>query len=284
MLAALVVVGLLAVGLATRAGGLLGGAVRVPEVTGLSVAEATRDLQDRGLRVRVGEPVASDHVHEGLVATQSVAGGERAGRRDVVVVQPSLGISLPDLVRRPAGAATGRLEELDIRYQEVRRPSLTAPEGSVAATRPAKGSVLKANQVVTVVISTGKPKVDVPDVTGRSVAEATAILGAAHLRVRPERVFDDNLPKGRAVGTEPGSGSQVTWGSTVVLAVSKGPDLVEVPRVIGLSKREAADRLREAGLTPSFVFPVGSRVVEQSPAPGEKAKRGSNVRLLLNLF
>jgi beta-lactam-binding protein with PASTA domain len=253
-------------------------------VTGLSVAEATRDLQDRGLRVRVGEPVASDHVHEGLVATQSVAGGERAGRRDVVVVQPSLGISLPDLVRRPAGAATGRLEELDIRYQEVRRPSLTAPEGSVAATRPAKGSVLKANQVVTVVISTGKPKVDVPDVTGRSVAEATAILGAAHLRVRPERVFDDNLPKGRAVGTEPGSGSEVTWGSTVVLAVSKGPDLVEVPRVIGLSKREAAHRLREAGLTPSFVFPVGSRVVEQSPAPGEKAKRGSNVRLLLNLF
>jgi hypothetical protein len=29
---------------------------------------------------------------------------------------------------------------------------------------------------------------------------------------------------------------------------------------------------------------VGSRVVEQSPGPGEKAKRGSGVRLLLNLF
>jgi serine/threonine-protein kinase len=275
VLAVLVVLGLLAVGLATRAGGLLGGSVRVPEVIGLSVAEATRDLQDRGLRVRVGEPVASDHVHEGLVATQSVAGGERARRRDLVVVQPSLGITLPDLVRRPAGAATGRLEELDIRYQEERRPS---------RTRPAKGRVLKANQVVTVVISTGKPKVDVPDVTGRPVEEATAILGAAHLQVRPERVFDDNLPKGRAVGTEPGSGSEVTWGSTVVLKVSKGPDLVEVPRVVGLSRREAADRLREAGLKASFVFPVGSRVVEQSPAAGGKAKRGSNVRLLLNLF
>ena len=284
VLAVLVVLGLLVVGVVTRAGGLLGGSVRVPEVIGLSVTEATRDLHDRGLRVRVGEPVASDHVHEALVATQSVAGGERARRRDVVVVQPSLGIALPDLVRRPAGAATGRLEELDIPYREQRRPSLTAPEGSVAATRPAKGSVLKANQVVTVVISTGKPRVDVPDVTGRSVGEATAILGGAHLQARPERVFDDNVPRGRAVGTEPGSGSDVTWGSTVVLKVSKGPDLVEVPRVVGLSKREASDRLREAGLKPSFVFPVGSRVVEQSPAAGEKAKRGSNVRLLLNLF
>jgi hypothetical protein len=32
------------------------------------------------------------------------------------------------------------------------------------------------------------------------------------------------------------------------------------------------------------VLPVGSRVVQQSPGPGEKARRGSEVRLLLNLF
>jgi beta-lactam-binding protein with PASTA domain len=280
----LLVLGLLAVGVLTRAGGLLGGSVRVPEVIGLSVSEATRDLQDRGLRVRVGEPVASDHIQEGLVATQSIAGGERAGRRDTVVVQPSLGITLPDLVKRPAGAATGRLRELDIRFREEHRPSLTAPKGTVAATRPAKGSLLKGNQVVTVVISTGRPKVQVPEVAGRPADEARAILGEARFQVRSEQVFDDNIPKGRAVGTEPGAGASATWGSTVVLKVRKGPDLVEVPQVVGLSKREAADRLREAGLKASFVFPVGSRVVEQSPAPGEKAKRGSDVRLLLNLI
>jgi serine/threonine-protein kinase len=228
--------------------------------------------------------VASDHVHEGLVATQSVAGGERASRRDTVVVQPSLGITMPDLVKRPAGAATGRLRELDIRFRQVERPSLTVPKGNVAATRPPKGTVLKADQAVTVVISNGRPKVDVPEVTGRSVEEATAILGAAHLQARPERVFDDNVPEGRAVGTDPGSGSNVDWGSTVVLRISKGPDLVEVPQVVGLSKKEAAERLREAGLKAHFLFPVGSRVVEQSPAAGEKAKRGSDVRLLLNLF
>jgi serine/threonine-protein kinase len=284
VLAVLVVVGLLAVGLVTRAGGLLGGSVRVPEVVGLSVAEATRDLRDRGLAVRVGEPVASDHVHQGLVATQSVAGGERARRRDTVVVRPSLGIILPDLVKRPAGAATGRLDELDINFRREERSSLTVAKGDVAATRPAKGTVLKADQVVTVVISTGRPPVDVPEVTGRSVEEAQGILGAAHLRARPERVFDDNVPKDLAVGTEPGSGSRVAWGSTVVLRISKGPDLVEVPQVVGLSKREAAERLREAGLKAHFLFPVGSRVVEQSPAAGEKAKRGSNVNLLLNLF
>ena len=258
--------------------------MRVPEVIGLSVGEATRDLQDRGLLVRVGEPVASDHVHEGLVATQSVAGGERARRRDTVVVRPSLGITLPDLVKRPAGAATDRLQELDIRFRREERPSLTVAKGNVAATRPAKGTVLKGDQVVTLVISTGRPPVGVPDVTGRPVEEAQAILGAAHLQVRPQQVFDDNVPKGRAAGTEPGSGSTVAWGSTVVLMVSKGPDLVEVPQVVGLSKKEAAQRLREAGLKARFLLPVGSRVVEQSPAAGEQARRGSDVRLLLNLF
>ncbi|HEX3202800.1 MAG TPA: PASTA domain-containing protein, partial [Actinomycetes bacterium] len=284
LLAALLVVGLLAAGLLTRAGGLLGGSVRVPEVVGLEVAEATRDLRDRGLRVRTGEPVASDHVHEGLVATQSIAGGERARRSDTVVIQPSLGIVLPDLAGRPADAAAGRLDELDIRFQAEHATSVDVPKGAVIQTRPDKGTVLKADDVVTVVVSAGKPKVEVPDVAGRRAEAAEAALADAHLKVRPERVFDDDVPEGRAVGTDPGSGSEVPWGSAVVLRVSKGPDLVEVPRVVGLSKKEAEQRLREAGLEAHYVFPVGSRVVEQSPGPGEKAKRGSGVRLLLNLF
>jgi beta-lactam-binding protein with PASTA domain/tRNA A-37 threonylcarbamoyl transferase component Bud32 len=284
LLAALLVVGLLAGGLLTRAGGLLGGSVRVPEVVGLEVAEATRDLRDRGLRVRTGEPVASDHVHEGLVATQSIAGGERARRSDTVVIQPSLGIVLPDLAGRPADAATGRLDELDIRFEEEPATSVDVPKGAVIQTRPDQGTVLKADDVVTVVVSAGKPKVEVPDVAGRRAEAAEAALADAHLEVRPERVFDDDVPEGRAVGTDPGSGSEVPWGSAVVLRVSKGPDLVEVPQVVGLSKKEAEQRLREAGLEAHYVFPVGSRVVEQSPGPGEKAKRGSGVRLLLNLF
>ena len=143
--------------------------------------------------------------------------------------------------------------------------------------------MLKPDQVVTVVVSAGKPKVQVPDVAGQPVETAQETLAAANLRARVERVFDDR-PRGQAVGTDPGAGSRAPWGSTVVLRVSKGPDLVEVPDVVGLPKQEADERLRAAGLKARFVLPVGSRVVQQSPGPGEKAKRGSEVRLLLNLF
>jgi eukaryotic-like serine/threonine-protein kinase len=70
----------------------------------------------------------------------------------------------------------------------------------------------------------------------------------------------------------------------VTVVVSKGPDLVVVPNVVGLSKGQAEQRLREAGLGWSYVLPIGSQVVDQSPEPGDKAKRGSDVRLLLNLL
>jgi serine/threonine-protein kinase len=283
-LAVLLVVGLLAVGVATRGGGLFGGSVRVPEVVGLNIAEATQDLQARGLRVRVAEPVASDAVHEGLVATQSVAGGEQARRRTVVVLRPSLGITMPDLVRQPAGAAIARLKDLDIRVRRRDAASLAVAAGQVKQTRPAKGTVLGPDQVVTVVVSTGKPDVQVPDVAGRSAAEAEAALAAAHLRPRPERVFDAQVPEDLVVGTDPAIGAQVAWGSTVVLRVSKGPDLVDVPDVRGLTRKEAEDRLRAAGLEARFLLPVGGRVDRQIPGPGEQVERGSQVNLWPNLF
>jgi eukaryotic-like serine/threonine-protein kinase len=284
LLAVLLVVALLAVGVMTRAGGLLGGSVRVPEVVGLEVAEATQDLQSRGLRVRVGEPVASDSVHEGLVADQSVAGGEQARRRSVVVLRVSLGITMPDLVRRPAGPAVARLRDLDIPVHRRDAASLAVPAGAVTSTRPAKGTLLEPGQAVTVVVSTGRPDVQVPDVAGQPAGAAEAALAAAHLRPRTERVFDNELPEGLVVGTDPAIGAKAPWGSTVLLRVSKGPDLVVVPDVTGLTRKAAEERLRAAGLEASYLLPVGERIFRQSPGPGEQAPRGSEVRLILNVF
>jgi serine/threonine-protein kinase len=134
-----------------------------------------------------------------------------------------------------------------------------------------------------VVVSIGKPRVEVPQVTGRRFDDAAAVLAAAHLQATRSVEFND-LPKGLVVRTEPAAGSGATWGSTVTVVVSKGPDLVVVPDVVGLSRKQAEQRLREAGLRWSYVFPIGRQVVQQSPQAGDKAKRGSEVHLLLNLL
>jgi eukaryotic-like serine/threonine-protein kinase len=253
-------------------------------VVGEEVADATRSLQSRGLRVQVAQPVPSDHVPEGLVATQSVDGGEAVKRDTMVVLAPSLGILVPDLAGRPAGQAAARLEELGIRFHRESAPSLRFRKDSVVRTRPAAGTVLKDGQPVVLVISAGKPRVDVPQVAGRRFEDARAVLAAAHLQARRTVAFDDTTPKGLVARTEPAAGTKATWGSTVTVVVSKGPDLVVVPDVLGLSRRQAEQRLRDAGLRWSYVFPIGSQVVQQSPQPGEQARRGSEVRLLLNLL
>jgi serine/threonine-protein kinase len=279
------VLGLLATGLITRAGGLLGGSVRVPAVVGEEVGEATRSLQSRGLRVQVARPVPSEHVHEGLVATQSVAGGEAVKRASTVVLAPSSGILVPNLAGRPAASARSRLQnDLGIRFRQEPDTSLEVPRDRVIRTRPPAGTVLRDGQAVVLVISVGKPKVQVPQVAGRRFDDARAELAAAHLDASRRDEFND-LPRGRVVRTEPAAGTSVTWGSKVTVAVSKGPDLVVVPDVVGLSKRQAERRLERAGLRWSYAFfGIGSRVVDQTPNAGEKAKRGSEVGLLLNVF
>jgi beta-lactam-binding protein with PASTA domain len=282
-LAALLVLALLAIGLVTRVGGLVGGSVRVPAVVGEEVAEATRSLQSRGLRVQVAKPVPSEHVHEGLVATQSVDGGEAVKRDTTVVLEPSLGILVPDLTGRPVGSAASRLQELGIRFRRERATSLTIRRDSVIRTRPAAGTVLKDGQSVVVVVSVGKPKVEVPQVAGRRFDDARAVLAAAHLEARRTVEFND-MPKGLVVRTEPAAGAGATWGSTVTVVVSKGPDLVVVPDVVGLSREQAEQRLREAGLRWRYYLPIGSQVIQQSPRGGDKAKRGSQVILVLNLL
>jgi beta-lactam-binding protein with PASTA domain len=284
-LAALLVLGLLAVGLATRAGGLLGGPVRVPTVVGEEVADATRSLQSRGLRVRVGEPVPSERVHEGLVATQSVAGGEAVSRRTTVELRPSLGILVPDLVGRPAASARTSLQDLAIRFRQEPATSLTVAHDRIVGTRPPAGTALKDDQVIVLRVSVGKPKVQVPQVAGRRFEVAREMLAAAHLDAARRAEFHDFVPAGRVVGTDPAAGATATWGSKVTVVVSKGPDLVVVPDVVGLTKRQAERRLRAAGLNWSYsFFGIGSRVTEQRPKAGEKARRGSHVQLMLNVL
>ncbi len=284
LLAALAVVALLLVGLWSGAGGLFGRSVRMPDVVGEEVGDATRILQGRGLQAQVGEPVASDHVAEGLVATQSIPGGDEVRRRTTVVLRPSLGITVPDLTNRPAASAIERLNDLQLRYRQERAPSPTVAAGRVIRTSPAKGAVLKRGQLLTVVVSNGKPTVQVPQVAGLRFERAREALAAVELGARPKLVFDDQRQAGRVVGTQPAADARAAVGSTVTVLVSKGPDLVEVPDVRGLSREQARQLLREHGLKARFLLPVGDRVVEQQPGPGSKLARGGTVNLLPNLF
>jgi serine/threonine-protein kinase len=120
------------------------------------------------------------------------------------------------------------------------------PPGDVIRQDPTEGTRLGRDQIVTLYVSTGKPKVTVPDVIGKSLADAVAGLTGAKLEVRTFNIPSDK-PSGTVVATDPKAGTVVVAGSRVRVNISKGPKQVLLPSVVGLSYDAAAAQLNAAG-------------------------------------
>jgi beta-lactam-binding protein with PASTA domain len=104
------------------------------------------------------------------------------------------------------------------------------PSGTVASTKPAVGSVASSGTTVIIYVSKGGMSV-VPDVSGKSVSDATATLLAAGFsavsapQASQTQFFQHSatIPKGMVVGTDPAAGSSAQGAGAVLLIISLGP-------------------------------------------------------------
>ena len=167
---------------------------------------------------------------------------------------------------------------------DVRRAVNASVAGKVLRQMPIGGAELEPGKTVVIVVARRPNTVDVPRVVGLDVADAFERVQAAGLRTRSLEVFARQA-KGRVVRQRPPAGAEARRGATVVLTVSKGPQIVAVPAVIGQTEAAATAALRKVGLRVNIVrvpapgpVPEGS-VVAQSPRGGVKAPKGSTVRL-----
>jgi serine/threonine-protein kinase len=199
-------------------------------------------------------------------------------KRTVTVVATRV---VPSVVSLPKAVAVRRLTHAGFNVQ-VRLTAGSSRKGMVLAQAPDAGARLSQGGTVALTVSAGKPKQGVPDVVGLPIATAVKRLKAAGLD-SSQRVVFASAPPGRVTAERPPAGTAVKKGSKVALMVSKGPQRVAVPSVVGRRRDEAIARLRSAGLH-AVVFSVPSKsppgfVVAQSPQAGSKAPKGSRVRL-----
>jgi len=265
-------------------GNVMAPTVPAPNLVGQELDRAKQTLQSQNLEVAVAQPVASRTVPEGLVAEQSPRPGTSVRRSTTIRLAPSLGITLPSLKGQEPAKAGVALDNLGLRWREVPTPSLTVAPGLIAGTRPKAGTPIGRDQQVEVLVSTGKPQVQVPGVNGKPAEQALEALRAAHLEPRVVKVFDSSVPAGQVIAVNPPPGLTVSWGTTVKVNVSKGPELVEVPDVAGKPRAEAEAALHAAGLRFEYSFGLGGTVVDQDPRAGDRAPRGSAVRLTVNFL
>ena len=130
---------------------------------------------------------------------------------------------------------------------------------------------------------------EVPDLTGRSVDEATALAAERGLRVvvdGSQEGFDEEIPAHRVRGQSPAAGMAVKAGQDLRVFLSLGPRVIQTPDLPGLTARTAALALAREGLVEGAVsaarMPGPQGVVAQGVVPGATAEPETPVDVLVN--
>lgn len=261
---------------------------KVPPLLAKTEAEARARLDGAGLDVRKVERAYSDTDKRGTVMATDPGVGDRIRHNGKVTLTVSLGphtVKVPDLEGTPLAEAKDKLDDLGLGAGMVSKAfSKDVDRGSVIRTDPGSGTVRKAGSAVALVVSKGRP-VTLPDVTGEPEEDARAQLEEAGLKVRiaPTRVFSSDEDKGDVAKQSPGQGKVRAEGDTVTLTLSKGPEMIEVPDVEGMSVGDASDELRAAGFDVKedrgLLGLFGDKVKDQSVDPGDEAPKGSTITI-----
>jgi beta-lactam-binding protein with PASTA domain len=195
---------------------------------------------------------------------------------------PPAPLTVPDVVGKKEAAAKAQLERAGFAVESLTRAAEDANAGLVLEQRPPGGSKAAHGTVVTIVIGTALPKVEVPDVVGRSLREAQAILANASLTTGNIQPAGASL-QSPVVQQAPAAGAQVTSGSAVDLVVRPPVEKIIVPQLIRRSLGEAKRMILDTGLTVGKIQPAGASdtniVTDQAPAAGTEVDRGTTVDL-----
>ena len=259
----------------------------VPPVSALSVDEATVILAPLELGVEVVEEFSED-IPLGVVIRTDPASGDKARKGSPVTLIVSKGqeryLIPSDLSGKDPADVTSALVDLTLiisRTQEVFDELV--PAGKVVSTNPIGGTSVKRETPVTILVSKGPAPVDVPPIVGTLLTDATTTLTELGLTAKTiQENFDDSVA-GTILSTDPVPGTSVPKGTVINVILSKGPVLVDVPNVVGMSTETATSTLQAAGFEVKAVnkLPVAilNKVYSQKPAAGSKSPKGSVITI-----
>jgi serine/threonine-protein kinase len=193
----------------------------------------------------------------------------------------------PDVTGMRSSAAVAKVRAAGLEAKVVQAYSETVAAGTEISQDPKAGARVKKDGTVTITVSRGPDRRPVPDVRGKDVGAASALLSSRGLKVSTQTSeYSSSVPDGKVIRTDPAPGARLKPGSSVKLYVSKGPEPVAVPDLHGKSQEEATSTLRGLGfdVAVTSVFndtvPRGV-VISNEPSSGTAAK-GSTVRLTVS--
>jgi serine/threonine-protein kinase len=257
----------------------------VPDLLNQDKDTAIGMLQEAGLDPKFAEEQFSETVPAGAVISAAPGAGEAIRGSDVQLVV-SKGAERfqvdPGLVGQPLDAVQTALSALPIGQTTTDAFSDDVDQGSVIGFDPQPGTDLKRGDNVTIVVSTGRAPVDVPNVVGQSPDAAQDTLEQLGFTVARDAGRSADVGKGQVMAVTPGPGDDPQpYGSAVTITVSEGLPQVAIPDVTGKNRDEATAILEKAGLKVEVTQFFGNRVLRQTPSAGETVDIGTSVTILV---
>ena len=209
-----------------------------------------------------------------------VGGGAWGAWRSVSAYFTVAEVEVPKLVGLSLAEAQGTAQRAGIDVAvETRAYSDAVPVDAIASQDQPPGKRVKAGRVINVVVSLGREMIAVPDLVGQPLLQSRLVVEGARLQIgQVNERFDDTVKPGLIISQDPPAGTRIPRGSALTLLVSRGPELVEMPVLVGRPLEEARRRLEELGLIVRQVRSAVSpdlepgTVVDQSPDPGRRVR------------
>lgn len=280
-----------------------GSMVPVPDVSGRSFDDAKALLATQSLQAVQQDQYNLD-VAAGTTLGSQPGSGTRVDKDSIVTVLVSQGPQPHDVgalagmsadqARAALIAANLVVGENTTSFTDADANTVIAasvtPRSTGTAVDCSKGCTVHEGDAATLSVSLGP----VPNVAGKSVADATSILMGKGLQVSGTSTekFSDSVAAGIVIdiADRPGGGN---WkpGETVTLIVSKGPQLFPVPDVGGKNRDDAVKTLESAGFkvnyAPFFAQPFPNaltKVTGTDPAAGTQKTKGTTIYLQISAF
>lgn len=200
-------------------------------------------------------------------------------------------VEVPDLRGMTEEQARKELEgtELGLKVENDPQPSNQYDEGEIMSQDPAPGDEVEAHSTITVVLSSGEEAkmTEVPNVVGKSEAEAEKLIQDANLIVRHDSDYSSEVEEGDVISSDPKAGTEVEEGTEVTIVISLGAEQATVPDLRNKTASAAESALADAGLSGSASeeysdsVPEG-QVISQSIDPGQKVDKGTTVSYVVS--
>ncbi len=263
-----------------------GANVSIPAVAGLDPRAAATALEDSSFAVTLSSrPDLA--VPAGQSSGTEPAEGSLVRKGSTIMLFTSTGprqLPVPDVVGMTQSKASAELTTagFTVLPDPPTEFSRSNSRGAVLSVHDSTGSPLGPTygeqQPISLVVSAG----GIPNVAGKTVDDARSALDDVGLKIASgNEIFSDTVAEGLVIESSIPA-DVVRPGDTITVTISRGPEPVPVPNVIGIPWGQAKKILSDASFALSYdvsadLVPLLVRVTGTDPVAGQLAKKGSTV-------